>query len=348
MKLRRIHAFSILALLLAAAPGPAAACDDGGATAGAVQAIDLQLQALDLMESASAGSSTRTERTVNVKRGSTLELSNFSGDIVVRAGGENRVHVVASHSAREHVTLRTEGSRVIVDCESSRMVPASVHYEITVPAWMGVDVSGINSDITIEGVQGEVKAETVQGDIELRRTGGPVTVSTVQGEVRAERTRGRVEASAINGPVWILDANGVIDAESVNGDIVLRDVSSDSVDASTVNGPVRFAGKLRANGLYRLTSHNGSIRMAVPENASARVMVSTYRGGFDTSFPVSVREKKKGREYVIQLGSGAALVNLESFQGRVLLYRQGEPEPDESDQERELREDSENDSRDDE
>jgi len=349
MDLRRIPAISAAALLLAAASGPARACDDAAAALPEAAPALLALPGIfGSAEPASGGAATRTERIVEVKPGSALELSNFSGDIVVRAGGGNRVRVVASHSTREHIDVRADGSKVVVECDTDRMVPASVHYEITVPDWMDLELSGFNSDITVEGVAGEVKAETDQGDIDLVRVRGRATLSTVQGEVRVEKSHGRVEASAINGAVQIVGADGAIVAESVNGNIVLRDVLSDSVDASTVNGPVRFAGKIRAHGLYRLASHNGSIRMAVPEDADARVFVSTYRGGFESSFPVNAQEKKKGREYVIQLGSGAALVNLESFQGRVLLYRPGEPPPKDSDTEREQREDADEGSEDDE
>ena len=346
---RTLAALAAALLLAGSAPAPSRACDSPAeARLEALPALLTGLNALDELELASEGRATRTERTIEVKLGSSLELSNFAGDIVVRTVSGNRVRVIASHSAREHITLRTEGSKLVVDCESDRMVPASVHYELAVPEWMDLDLSGVNSDITIEGGKGEVKAETVQGDIDLVRSSGPATLSTVQGEVRVERSRGRVEASAVNGPVRIDGADGAIVAESVNGDIVLQGISSDSVDASTVNGPVRFAGRIQAHGLYRLASHNGSIRMAVPEGAGARVLISTYRGGFESSFPVNATEKKKGREYVIQLGSGGAVVNLETFQGRVLLYRPGEPVPGESDHEQEIRKDAEEDSEDDE
>ena len=337
---------ALTAALLLLTTVPARACDPAEARTDAVPAL---LTAPDPPEepAGSGGPATRTERTVEAKRGASLELSNFSGDIVVRTAGGSRERVVASHSPREHVVVRNEGSKLVVECESDRMVPASVHYDLTVPDWMDLDLSGVNSDITIEGVKGEVKAETVQGDIDLVRASGKAVLTTVQGEVRVERSRGPVEASAINGPVRIEGADGSIQAESVNGDIVLDGISSDSVDASTVNGPVRFAGRIQAHGLYRLASHNGSIRMAVPVGADARVVVSTYRGGFESSFPVNAQEKKKGREYVILLGSGGALVNLESFQGRVLLYRPGEPVPGESDRERDLRKDAGEDSEDD-
>lgn len=336
MHVRRNLVLIVAALLIAAPPAPARSSDMGDLDAAledteaalreaseAVAGIDLaELQAL--VEPAASGPATRTERTVEVKRGATLELSNFSGDIVVRAGSGNRVRVVARHSPRERLTIRTEGTKVIVDCDSERLVPASVEYEITVPDWMDLDLSGVNSDISVEGVKGRVKAETVQGGVDLIRTAGSASVGSVQGGVRVEGSRGRVEASAINGPVRILGANGAIVAESVNGEITLRDVASDSVDASTVNGPVRFTGAIRSRGLYRLASHNGSIRFAVPRDASARVRVATYRGGFECSFPVSIHETKKGREYQLELGSGSADVTLETFQGWVILRRPGE------------------------
>jgi Toastrack DUF4097 len=342
MNLREVLGLTATALLLAAAPLPARAGDEAAEVNAALTDVEAALSEVshaiadlpelrDLLEPVSSGPAARTERSVDVKRGSTLELSNFTGDIVVRAGAGSRVRLIASHSVREHITIRTEGSKVIIDSDSDRMVPASVHYDITVPDWLDLDLSGFNSDITIEGMKGEVKAETVQGSIDLIRSGGSATLGTVDGGVRVESSHGRIEVGAINGPVRILGAKGTIVAESVNGNIELRDVASDSVDASTVNGPVRFVGKLRSHGLYRLTSHNGSIRMAVPEDASARVRVATYRGGFDCSFPASVHETKKGREYELQLGSGSALVTLETFQGWVLLRRPGEATDDDDD-----------------
>jgi hypothetical protein len=321
------RALSVAVLLLVLAPAARADTRDGG-QGGPVAAIATLEDMLDSMAPAADGPAARTERTLAVRRGSILTLENFAGDIAVRAGEGNRVRVVASHSNRERVVVRSEGRRVIVDSDSDRPVPASVHYEITVPEWMDLDLSGFNSDISVEGVTGEVKAETVQGNIDLVRSGGPATLSTVEGGVRVERSRGRVDASAINGSVRIRDARGAVSAESVNGNIALEDVASDSVDASTVNGPVRFAGAILPHGFYRLTSHNGSIRMALPKDADARVLVATYSGGFDCSFPISLHETKKGREYEVTLGSGSARVTLETFQGWVLLRRPGEADGD--------------------
>jgi hypothetical protein len=99
-----------------------------------------------------------------------------------------------------------------------------------------------------------------------------------------------------------------------------------------VNGPVRFIGRILDRGLYRLASHNGSIRVAVPEDASARVFVSTYHGGFGSTFPVKTQETKKGRRYILLLGSGSAQMNLETFQGRVFLFRPGEDVADDEDE----------------
>lgn len=336
MTLERRRALSVAVLLLVLAP--AARADTGDAVPGGpVAAIATLEDMLDSMAPAADGPAARTERTLSVRRGSILTLENFAGDIAVRAGKGDRVRVVASHSKRERIIVRSEGPRVIVDSDSDRPVPASVHYEIVVPEWMDLDLSGFNSDISVEGVTGEVKAETVQGNIDLIRSGGPATLSTVEGGVRVERSRGRVDASAINGSVRIRGARGVVNAESVNGRIALEDVASDSVDASTVNGPVRFAGAILPHGVYRLTSHNGSIRMALPKDANARVLVATYSGGFDCSFPISLHETKKGREYEVKLGSGSARVTLETFQGWVLLRRPGDPDEDDHGEARRVR-----------
>ena len=45
-------------------------------------------------------------------------------------------------------------------------------------------------------------------------------------------------------------------------------------------------GQIRDKGSYRLTTHNGTISMALPEKANVTMSVRTYNGGFRSSFPV--------------------------------------------------------------
>jgi hypothetical protein len=63
--------------------------------------------------------------------------------------------------------------------------------------------------------------------------------------------------------------------------------------------------------------------VAVPQRANATLEVSTYSGGIDSSFPITLK-KLRSKRYSIQLGTGSAQLELESFQGTIYLRRPGE------------------------
>jgi DUF4097 and DUF4098 domain-containing protein YvlB len=116
---------------------------------------------------------------------------------------------------------------------------------------------------------------------------------------------------------------GPIFAESVNGGIEIEGAQSDSVDASTINGPVSYEGVVSDTGFYRFATHNGCIDIAVPERSNATLSLSTFSGGIDSSFPVTMK-KIKSKRFETMLGSGRARMELESFQGTIFLRRPSE------------------------
>jgi DUF4097 and DUF4098 domain-containing protein YvlB len=77
-----------------------------------------------------------------------------------------------------------------------------------------------------------------------------------------------------------------------------------------------------------LTTHNGTIGLAVPDKANATLSVRTYRGGFRSSFPVKRDDQNEKRRFTMTFGSGSARVELESFNGSIALRRPGDPEPE--------------------
>src|SRR3989442_3601767 len=58
-------------------------------------------------------------------------------------------------------------------------------YTITVPVSMALALSGVYTDITVEGSQGEITAETVQGEVKV--TGGSGFVSPRRSRTAATR-----------------------------------------------------------------------------------------------------------------------------------------------------------------
>jgi hypothetical protein len=265
-----------------------------------------------------------SDQTVPVTRGARLTINNFAGEVIVRTWDQDSLRVTARHSSRTKISIRPSATAVTVSASSSTGV-ASVDYEITAPAWMPVKVDGTYNFVQIEGAQSEVSATTVRGDITVRGGSGFVTAKSIEGTVTVDGAKGRIQAESVNEGIKISGSSGDITAETTNGDITLNGVDAKNVEVATVNGDITFDGRV-SGGRYRFATHNGDIRVTMPETASATITVRTYNGDFRTNLPLKGAEPsqaRRGRRTVFTLGSGAADMELESFGGTIVLLRPG-------------------------
>jgi DUF4097 and DUF4098 domain-containing protein YvlB len=262
----------------------------------------------------------QADTTFAVERSQRLEVSAHAGDIVVRAWNRNTVRVRAELSGRAR--LAVDRSSAALRVHASGHHGQAVDYDLTVPTWMAVNLSGVNTTMTVEGVQASIRAETVNGDISVKGGDGLVSLNTVEGSVTLEGAKGRIDVESVNADVTVRNAEGEIRAETVNGAVTLAGVRAESVDASTVNGDVLYDGPIRASGRYRLVTHNGDLTITIPAGTSARVSVSTFQGDFESDFPVTLTERR-GKRFDFTLGKGEAALDLESFQGTIRLVRPG-------------------------
>lgn len=270
----------------------------------------------------------QTDQTVQVQKGTRLEISNFAGDVVIRVWDRDAVRVEAEHSDRDTVEIRPGEQRLVVRGRSRSGNARSLDYSITVPRWMAVRVTGTYSDVTIEGVGGDVSVETTRGDIIVNGGSGFVSLKSVQGEITLRNSKGRVDVSSVNEGIRLADITGDVSAETTNGGIIMERIDSENVDVYAVNGNVTFDGPIKDKGTYRLTTHNGTVSLAVPEKANLTLSGRTYNGGFRASFPLpKVEEPNTRRRFSLTFGNGNARVELESFNGSIVLRRPGEPVP---------------------
>jgi DUF4097 and DUF4098 domain-containing protein YvlB len=263
-----------------------------------------------------------TDTTFTVQRGQRLELNTHAGDIVVHTWARNAVRVQTSGSSRFHVAIDQTASLVSIHSAGGRSGPPNLDYQLTVPTWMAIRLSGVTADMRVDGVQGPVNAETVEGDVVVVGGDGLVSLRSVQGDVSLTDAKGKIDVNSVNSDVNVRNISGELQAETVNGDVNLIQVQSDNVEANTVNGDVNYDGTIRANGRYRLTTHNGEVTVVIPEGTGAQVSVSTFQGDFESAFPVTLTERH-GRRFDFTIGNGSARIELESFGGTIRLVRPG-------------------------
>ncbi len=281
----------------------------------------------------------QVDTTVTVGRGQRLDVNAFGGEVSVRAWNRNAVRVEAITSERSQVEVSTTGTAVSVRTQGRRGPPTEIRLRISAPSWIALSLSGVHTDMKVEGIRAPITVETVEGQVDVTGGEGLISLRSVQGSVALQGGRGRISVNSVNEDVGVRGSSGEIAAETVNGEITLQINDAASVEASTVNGDIAYSGPIRSGGRYAFSTHNGDVTVTVAEGTSASVAVSTFSGEFESEFPVPLRGTRAGKGFNFTLGSGSAQVTIESFQGTIQLVRPGS----DKDRTRERRNDSHDD-----
>ncbi len=263
----------------------------------------------------------QTDTTIAVPAGASLSVNNFGGGITVHGWSENRVKVHAETGRRGRVEVSLVGSTVVVKASSREGAPSVMDIDVTVPLSMALNLSGTYADITVDGVQGPISAETVNGEVNVRGGKGIITLHSIQGTVTLADASGRIEVNSVNEDVELTNVNGEIKLETTNGNVMMTGIQSSSVDAGTINGDVIYEGTVKDGGSYSLGSHNGDISVSIPEGANVTVTTATANGDIDASFALPLTNTAGKHRKTFKIGSGSARMELESFQGDIEMRR---------------------------
>jgi hypothetical protein len=252
--------------------------------------------------------------------GTELRVSLLQADLTVRGWDRREVRV---QSARGDLDVRATNGTIKVGTDILRGgARQGGTVTLTVPRDMAVELSGPTLSADLSGLDGEVNVSTTHGAIRLAGGRGFVRLHSLQGEVRVTGAQGRIDAETNQGSVTVSRSSGAIRAHSLNGSVTLDGVTSDAVDAYSLNGDIVYAGSLEAGGTYTLSTHAGNVIVKVPADADVAVSASTFGGAFESDFPVTLRSAESGgRMVTLSLGKGSARMELQSFGGTIRLER---------------------------
>jgi len=276
-----------------------------------------------LILAATAGS-LPPDTTFAVPAGTRLRLELMNGSITVSAWDRNELRVQTVTSRRNDVRIRRSGSVVSIDVESDYGMPSRADITLTVPAWMGLSIDGMNTEVKVDGVRAPVEVETLNGDITVNGGTELIQLSSTSGKVTLTGARGRIELSTTAQDLIGTDLQGDVVVEAISGDVVLQNVDSKSVEVETVSGSVWFNGIIRDGGRYTLSAHSGKMIVGIPEGTNATITTSLFSGQVETSFPLTTSERTGRRSPTFRLGNGSAAMDLEAFSGTINLVRPAE------------------------
>ena len=261
------------------------------------------------------------DTTFAVRQGQRLEVDNFGGTIIVTAWNEDRIRVAAASSGD---AFRVEGGSITIQVNTSAGRyggPGDAELTIQVPAWMDLELSGNEVDISARGMRSAVQANTVDGSITIDGAEGNVEANSVEGDVEISNVKGRVQLNTVEGKVTLTNISGTaVEAETVDGDIEMTGVTTPNISANTVDGDIDWSGTLAPTGSYRFATHDGDLMLRINGEPDATVSVDTFDGSLDSDWAVTLTGSQR-RRMSFTLGAGRARLELSSFDGRISLKR---------------------------
>jgi DUF4097 and DUF4098 domain-containing protein YvlB len=289
----------------------------------------------------------RTTRTVNIGANGEIDVTNISGDMSVTRGSGNSATIEIIKTARAEtseearallslvpVDVAERGARVEVKTRypneddlrrrNRRNIHLDVAFNITVPPQTRVNLHSISGSFVVRDVAGPLQLDTISGNIKLSNTGRS-SAKTISGNIEVSDTtiEGILTASTISGNVAIKKATARgLTLSTVSGSIGVEDATCERVESQAVSGDVWFSGELEPNGRYELSSHSGSVKVAIGSKTGFQVDASSFSGGIRTDLPINVDGmRKSGRSLQGRYGNGSAILDLNSFSGSIVITK---------------------------
>ncbi len=275
--------------------------------------------ALITLSPATARPQAAVDTRLSVGANATIEVDNMVGDITISTWDRNAVRVQATGAADVH--FDSNDSEVSVEAEMVHGQGRATDFTLTIPVDADIEAHTIEGRISIEGTTGRIEAHSMKGLVRVNGGRNTIEVGSVEGGIELTGARGRVEAHSVNEFVSLTDVVGDIEATTVNGPVTLERCDAHNLEASSVNGAIVFRGPIHSDGWYSMETHNGTIDITIPRGANATISAFTYNGEFEADFPVTVTEAEPGKSTTFTLGSGDAQIELETFNGAILLKR---------------------------
>jgi len=236
-----------------------------------------------------------TDQTVNVAKGTKLDVNNFAGDVIIKTWDKDAVRVEATHSDREIVDIKQGEQVLTIRSRSTRG---------------DIKVVGGSGFVSLKSVQGEITLEKAKGRVEVRAVNEGIHLADISADLSAESTNGSIILDRID------SAN--VDLYALNGNISYDGAIKDKglYRLTTHNGMIAMPVPEKANATITLRTYTGGIRSTFPlpgdpedrrkkrmtltlGNGSAHVELESFGGAISLRRPGEARpetERRRTRE----------------------------------------------------
>jgi DUF4097 and DUF4098 domain-containing protein YvlB len=296
-------------------------------------------------------SSDTVTRTFKVGPKGSLDISNFSGTIVITgvSGDEIRVKAVKQVWGGKNSQGQLEG--IVIDASETpgrievrtmfgrhKQNKAEVDYTVDVPFDTTITARSMSGDVKVTKVRGEVQLDSTSGNIEAMGTPRLVRLKTFSGDIVVTEGGAAdvLSASTISGNLMIKSLKArTLDLVTVSGDLTLLGTSCERAQLRTVNGSVEFSGRIVKGGRYEFNSHSGDVSLRLAGSQGFELSATTFSGDVHSDIPLVMATRPDERDLPEGVphsqdirgtfGDGGALLLVKTFSGDVNVSRAEAP-----------------------
>jgi hypothetical protein len=267
-----------------------------------------------------------------LSRGGRLATETFNGSVEVSPWDQATVDI----SGTTYAPSQDEADNLKVDIDHSpdsvaiRVVRPSMRrgnwgarFVIKVPRQAVLDrITTSNASIrTVDGVgparfkssNGQIHVQGLRGDLDAQTSNSSIELADVQGEVRAHSSNGHIRVEGLAGSLDAGTSNSSIHAvlERASGQVRLES-SNGSIDLTLPSG---------AQVPVRAGTNNSSITVHVPGSVNARLSARTSNGSVSSDFELRMQGEFSRSHMEGTIGAGGPLIELVTSNGNIKLLR---------------------------
>jgi DUF4097 and DUF4098 domain-containing protein YvlB len=187
-----------------------------------------------------------------------------------------------------------------------------VHAIVSAHANTDAEARAILSGVKVDATGNRVRAEgpstgdnqhwSVTYELSVPRN-AYLTLNTRNGGISIEDFRGSAQFHARNGGLSLVDVGGDLRGETTNGGVSV-DLTGDHWDGQGLD----------------VETHNGGVKLSLPQGFSAELETGTTNGRFEVDFPMVVQGTfRRGQHLTTTLGSGGPKIRAITTNGGVVV-----------------------------
>jgi len=162
-----------------------------------------------------------------------IEIGRAEGELEVFGWDEAHIRIVGLDDDHPGSDPQMNGEGLL------RIERLEDDVTLSVPRHTSLHVLSAKQDVTVRGVQGDIRLDAVSGDVQAQDTGS-VMLRAVNGDAHIERAQGPLRLEALSGDLVVRGVASLEISSALNGDAEIRDVPGEVTIGHTMNGDAHF------------------------------------------------------------------------------------------------------------